>query len=509
MRLRSLLATLLIVLPAPAWSQPKPSASGSVSAKPAATRPAAKAVPVRPTGKAVPQRRAVSPVPTRPATAKPAAAKPSLKPSPARPPATRPAAAKPTVKPTPARPSVAKPGPTHHTAKLIRPRSTAKPLINRSAVPTAIPTRAVARPVATHPPTGKPVGARPTAKPVPMRPAAPKTSPTRAAVKPVATKPPVNKAAPIRPAAIKPGNVRPTALPVGGNRFEQRLTTLLGARKGSITVMRVSDGRILAMVHPELAAGRAIPPGSVMKVPTVVAGWQEAVLNDHRLIPCDGPTGDPACWQKHGPIDLLGALSKSCSAYVGTVGRELGAKRLIGWWRRLGFGVPTGIDVAKEASGRLPAVGDRVNWAETGVGDSPAITVTPVQIAACYAAIANGGQRWRPAIRQPKALSGMLFAAGGLDLGLIRRALADAVTHGSAVGAAPPGLSVAGKTGTASMPEIRNRTSGWFAGFAPVDRPEVVVVVALDDAKGYIHAVPLAKQVFAAWQADFRHSAKP
>jgi cell division protein FtsI/penicillin-binding protein 2 len=303
--------------------------------------------------------------------------------------------------------------------------------------------------------------------------------------------------------------VRPTGLPVAGNRFEQRLTAILGTRKGSITVMRVQDGRVLAMVHPELAAGRAIPPGSVMKVPTVVAGWQEAVLNAHRVIGCGGPTGDPTCWQKHGPIDLLGALSKSCSAYVGTVGRDLGAKRLIGWWRRLGFGQPTGIDVAREASGSLPEPGERINWADAGVGDSPAVTVTPVQIAACYAAIANGGQRWRPGIRQPKALSGMLFASGGMDLGLIRRALTDAVTQGSAVGAAPPGLTVAGKTGTASMPEFRNRTSGWFAGFAPVNRPEVVVVVELDDAKGYVHAVPLAKQVFAAWQAESRPSSQP
>jgi cell division protein FtsI/penicillin-binding protein 2 len=295
-----------------------------------------------------------------------------------------------------------------------------------------------------------------------------------------------------------------TPLPAGQNRLEQRLGRLLGPRKGSIVVMRVQDGRVLALVNPDLAIGRAIPPGSVMKVPTVMAAWQEAVLNDQRRITCDGPTGDPACWQKHGPIDLLGALSKSCSAYVGTVGRELGATRLTKWWHRLGFGQPTGIDRPKEATGNVPLPGDRVNWAETAVGDGPGIKATPIQVAVCYAAVANGGQRWRPAIQQPKALAGMLFPNGGVDLTVIRRALTEAVTQGSAQGAAPAGLSVAGKTGTASMPEVRNRTSGWFAGYAPADRPEVVVVVELDDAKGYVHAVPLAKQVFEAWQAESR-----
>jgi cell division protein FtsI/penicillin-binding protein 2 len=306
----------------------------------------------------------------------------------------------------------------------------------------------------------------------------------------------------------KPATPKATASPLGPNRFEQRLTRLLGARKGAIVVMQVRDGRMLGVVNPDLAVGRAIPPGSVMKVPTVIAAWQESVLNDHRQITCAGPTGDPSCWQKHGPIDLLGALSKSCSAYVGTVGRELGAKRLTTWWRRLGFGQSTGIDLPNEAAGSLAKPGDQVNWAVTACGDGPGVTATPVQVAACYAAIANGGQRWRPAIHQPKALAGMLFAVDGMELPHIRRALMTAVTEGSALGAAPIGLAVAGKTGTASMPGFRNRTSGWFAGFAPADRPEVVVVVELDDAKGYLHAVPLAKQVFEAWQTESRSSSR-
>jgi cell division protein FtsI/penicillin-binding protein 2 len=102
----------------------------------------------------------------------------------------------------------------------------------------------------------------------------------------------------------------------------------------------------------------------------------------------------------------------------------------------------------------------------------------------------------------------MIFSSGSTDLALIRRGLSDAVTQGSAKGAAPAGLAVAGKTGTASMPGFKGRTSGWFAGFAPADKPEVVVVVQLDDAKGYVHAVPLAKQVFETWQAASRQPAR-
>ncbi|MBC7542559.1 MAG: hypothetical protein H7338_07505 [Candidatus Sericytochromatia bacterium] len=309
---------------------------------------------------------------------------------------------------------------------------------------------------------------------------------------------------PIKSTAVpaKPGQTAAKPTP---NRLEAKLSHLLGARKGTIVVMRVTDGRLLAVVNPALAAARAISPGSVMKVPTLVAGWQEGVLNPHRLIPCAGPTGDPACWEVHGNMDLKGAISRSCSCYVGMVGRELGAKRMTKWWRKLGFGQRTGVDLPNEVPGYLAEPGDRVAWADTAVGEGPGILATPLQLVSFYGAIANGGQRWRPNLHKPKALLGMLFpVSGGLDLAVLRQGLSEAAISGSAKGASPADLIVAGKTGTASMPGFKNRTSGWFAGYAPANRPQIAIVVELDDAKGFIHAVPLAKQVFETWQTEIR-----
>ena len=301
------------------------------------------------------------------------------------------------------------------------------------------------------------------------------------------------------PATPKP-SATPTPVP---NPLQERLGRLLGPRKGTIVVMRVSDGKLLAVVNPALAAGRALPPGSVMKVATLVGGWQEGVVNAHRQIPCAGPKGDPPCWEVHGPIGLTGAISRSCSAFVGTVGRELGAQRLTKWWSRLGFGHRTGVDLPQEAAGTMAEPGDRIDWAEAAVGDGTGILVTPVQLVSFYGAIANGGQRWRPTIKQPKALLGMIFPVpGGLDLSVIRQGLVEAGLSGSAKGVSPAGLAVAGKTGTAGMPGFKNRTSGWFAGYAPAAHPQIAVVVELDDARGFIHAVPLAKQVFETWQTD-------
>lgn len=298
------------------------------------------------------------------------------------------------------------------------------------------------------------------------------------------------------------------ASPSAPNRLERRLQAILGARKGSIVVMAVSDGKLQAVVNPALAAARALPPGSVMKVPTLIAAWEERLITPQRTIVCNGPDGDPPCWKPHGPIDVIQAISLSCSAYVGEVGRELGPQKLRNWWARFGFGRLTGADLPGEVPGQLPDANASADLHRNAIGDSPSISVTPLQLASFYAALANGGHRWRPSLRQPKALSGLIVPGStrpdGLDMQVIRLGLQEAVNSGSAKGAASKGLEVAGKTGTASMPGFKGRTSGWFVGFAPAQRPEIVVVVQVDDGNGYTHATPLARQVLQVWQEEKR-----
>jgi cell division protein FtsI (penicillin-binding protein 3) len=179
--------------------------------------------------------------------------------------------------------------------------------------------------------------------------------------------------------------------------------------------------------------------------------------------------------------------------------------------RDFGFGTPTGVPYPSEASGTLYATARWTKQSDASLAIGYEVAVTALQMAAAYAAIANGGELLEPAlvqeIRAPNGTSRyrhrkrvvrrvMPPAIAAQVMAMLRQT----VEAGSATAAAPAGYAVAGKTGTARRIE-GGRYDGHvasFAGIFPADDPEVVVIVRLDNPTGRYYGGQIAAPVFRA-----------
>lgn len=290
--------------------------------------------------------------------------------------------------------------------------------------------------------------------------------------------------------------------------------------------------------HPLLnrATQGAYPCGSVFKIVTMAAALEGEVFTPASSFWCPGyweglgPGYRKGCWKAggHGTITLKDALTASCDVTFYSVGQALDEKDpalLPAFGRAFGLGVPTGLQEIPEQEGLMPDpgwkqatygegwwVGDTVNLA---IGQGY-LLVTPLQVARMMAAMANGGTLYRPYIVERIAAVGegqpeTVFspeATGTLPvspdhLQAIREALAGVTT--APIGTATHrflGMSipVAGKTGTAEAPGAGSLPHSWFAAYAPADRPEIAVVVVVENAgEGSTVAAPMVRQVVEAY----------
>lgn len=274
------------------------------------------------------------------------------------------------------------------------------------------------------------------------------------------------------------------------------------------------------------------PPGSTFKIIPASAGLQERVISVNTTFRCDGVmnlesfgTNWPFyCWISqynwgHGDTNVIGALEQSCDIffYKMTGGWQdfpgLGLDSLVRYANMFGLGAPTGIDLPGEAKGLVPtAKYKRLNYNEswtTGDTYNAAIgqgfvLVTPLQMINALSSIANGGTLY-----QPQVVRDILDADGNvvrpfqpkvirkLDvspdvLATVREGLREAVEGpaGTAPTAKLPGIAVAGKTGTAEVGERnaqgKRPTHAWFMAFAPVQNPEVAVLVLVEGGESMI-----------------------
>jgi penicillin-binding protein 2 len=283
------------------------------------------------------------------------------------------------------------------------------------------------------------------------------------------------------------------------------------------------------------------PPGSTFKFVTTFAALEDGQANEDEKITCKGEfslgktTFD--CDAEHGTLDLLGAIQKSCNVYFWNLAQRIGIDRLAEVAMEYGLGRPTGLGLNGDSAGRVPTrawyesrdhykPGYAINTA-TGQGD---VEVTPVQMAMAYAAIANGGTLYVPQIvervlngdgkvvieYQPKVAAIMKTPPEIVDVW--KRGLYKVVNEvgGTANPYAQSSIvTIAGKTGTAEVKSksrrerIAERTMegwhptnahAWFAGFAPYEDPEIVVVVLVEHGgSGGKIAGPIAKQIVEAY----------
>ena len=258
------------------------------------------------------------------------------------------------------------------------------------------------------------------------------------------------------------------------------------------------------------------PPGSVWKMLVALAGLQEGLITPATPFQCTGGvqfgTRFFKCHGAHGPVHIREAIQFSCNSYFYHLGLRLGADRIARYAKLFGFGQPTGIDIP-ESSGFVPTTQwyDRryKHWTKAlflnlGIGQGE-ILVTPIQVAAYTAAIANRGIWRQPHLvrmlrdRETGQQHPIEFAERQVP---IDQRWFDAVIDGmdavvnapggTATNGALPGIRVCGKTGTAQNPHGRDHS--WFTCFAPRENPEIVVTVIVENAGfGSTAAVPIAR----------------
>lgn len=270
--------------------------------------------------------------------------------------------------------------------------------------------------------------------------------------------------------------------------------TALGSRKGTALVLDVQSGKLLASKNLDLAATRLATPGSTIKPFVLAALLKSPGFNpDARLmcrrklniaghsLDCSHPTTPEA-------LNATEALAYSCNSYFAESSKVLQRDSLVRELRQRGFTTATGL-ATSEAIGRIrsPKTNDEARLLALG---ADLIEVTPLELASAYRKLALD-------IRDPHTQPQRALVASGL------RAATD---YGMASNAQVESTSVAGKTGTASDPGFIT-THAWFVGFAPADKPEIVVLIFLERGRG-LEAAALARGIFEAYASEHKTERK-
>jgi cell division protein FtsI (penicillin-binding protein 3) len=263
----------------------------------------------------------------------------------------------------------------------------------------------------------------------------------------------------------------------------------------------------------------AVEPGSTLKPFVVAAALEKGVLHPSDRIDCEGgswhvPGKTLHDFHPHGVLDVEGVIRVSSNIGAAKIGFSVGPEFHYDVLRRLGFGAPTGTGFPDESSGLLrPWTRWRpVDHATISFGQG--VSVTPIQLAAAFAALANDGV-WRP----PRLVSARRAPGGSfreVPAQPARRAVRPDVAHtvlhmmesvvsdeGTARRAALRGVRVAGKTGTAQKVDPRtglysqHSYLGWFVGVAPAEDPKLVIAVMIDEPQGVRVGGVVAAPVFA------------
>jgi cell division protein FtsI/penicillin-binding protein 2 len=302
-----------------------------------------------------------------------------------------------------------------------------------------------------------------------------------------------------------------------------------GARAATAVVLDPHTGAVLAMANapsfdanrfssagPDRRRNRAITdtyePGSTFKLVTVSGALSEKLVapSTRFTLKTSIQVADRII-HEHEPratqtMSVAQILSESSNVGTITLAQLLGKDRLLEWIGRFGFGRPTGVDFPGESPGILPGY-----WSGSTIGNVPigqGIAVTPLQMAAAYGAIANGGTLHKPYLiervggqrRHRPAGSRVVSETVSAQVMTMLRDVVSA-EGGTGAAAAVPGYTVAGKTGTAAKPEpggySTSRYVASFVGVVPAKDPRLVILVSVDEPRLAIWGGVVAAPAFS------------
>ena len=330
----------------------------------------------------------------------------------------------------------------------------------------------------------------------------------------------------------------------------------LGNESGSVTVIDITNGDILAMVSMPSYDPNAFsdgisrtewkmlseddhlplmnktlqglyPPGSTFKPATALA-ILGAGVDPKRVVYCNGgyQLGNRrfGCLGRHGPMTMHTAIARSCNTYFYTIGREIGIDPIATAARKLGFGAEFDLPLPSQRYGTVPDTAWKMrrykqDWTQADTLNASIgqgyVLVSPFQLAVATARIASS-RALLPSliIDQPRPPLRLDFPDE--HLAIVRAGMDEVVNgHGTAGASRLPleGIRMGGKTGTAQVRRIMDRNRGqggeWkyrdhglFICFAPVDNPRYAASVVIEHGMGGSRAAaPVAKDVLT-WLFD-------
>ena len=263
------------------------------------------------------------------------------------------------------------------------------------------------------------------------------------------------------------------------------------------------------------------PPGSTWKLATTAIGLETGAvkMTDKMPIPCTGGMQFGSryfrCWRPegHGYLDLQGAIAKSCDVYFYQLGIRLGIARLVAGGVAIGFDKKAGIDLPEELTPRFPKTTDyfdtkygKGRWNQSlvlsmaiGQGDN---SQTILNMARFYTALGTDGKAATPQIKQGTPERVQVIQLTDAQMDQVRAALVGVVNGGTAAASAIKGVQLAGKTGTAQSGKYvagKELNHAWFVGFAPADKPSIVVAVMIEFGGHGTRAAAIASRIIQAY----------
>lgn len=248
----------------------------------------------------------------------------------------------------------------------------------------------------------------------------------------------------------------------------------------------------------------AYEPGSTFKPMVIAACLDEGITDPKKKYVCDGYQEFGGRKVKcvaysnggHGKIDICMALMKSCNDVLMQLGAKMGKTKFLEYVNNFGFGKKTGIDLPGEATGGIFTPNTMLYPVELATSSfGQAQTVTMVQLAAAFSATINGGNYYEPHVVK-EIQSDMGATVSQKDNSLVRRIITEDTSkkirkylyktvsdrEGTALPARVAGYKIGGKTGTAEKhPTYLKNYLVSFAGFTPIDKPEVMIYVVVDE----------------------------
>jgi len=308
-----------------------------------------------------------------------------------------------------------------------------------------------------------------------------------------------------------------------------------GAERGTVIVMNPQTGAILGMAtyptfdpnqyyainNPRVQLNPAVSeifePGSILKPVIMSSAIAEELVEPTTTMVDNGPvrvaeyTIDTFDGKHHGVQTMTQLLEQSNNVGMVWVGQQLGAENLYDYFRRFGLGEKTGIQLEGETRTTLPPPSD---WNVTTVATTSfgqGIAVTPVQALNAINVLANGGQ-----LLQPRVVDRIVASDGSVQQStpqVVRQVIepqnaeqlsammVSVIENGVATLARVPGYHLAGKTGTAQVPDERGRYSPdrkiiSFVGFGPLEDPKFSILIKLDNPAGLSFASGTAAPMF-------------